>query len=87
MTNIVALPDDERRVVVWTLRREDVSPAEVAAATGQDEASARRLLEVLVTKGYLQEVSRNGETRYHARLARRRESRLGGKIWQALDDR
>jgi ATP-binding cassette subfamily B protein len=87
MTNIVTLPHDERLVVLWALRREDVSPAEVAAGTNQDEASARRVLDVLVTKGYLQEVSRNGETRYHARLAPRRESRLAGKIWQALDDR
>src|SRR5439155_6728900 len=86
MGDIMWLPDAERRIVSWILRHPDVSAHEAAVATGVDTETAGKLLDVLVTKGYLQEFTENGENRYRAHLAPRRESRLRGEIWRALDD-
>src|SRR5262249_42185786 len=86
MGGIVSLPDAERWIVSWALRHADVGLHEAATAVDMDAEGARKLLDSLVTKGYLQEFTENGETRYRARLALRRESRLSGDIWRAVGD-
>ena len=73
----------ERPLVQWILRRGDVSLAEVAAHLNQDEPAARARLTGLVKQGTLLTTTRNGETRYGARLARHRGRSLPDDVWAA----
>jgi amino acid permease len=72
IADVIALPEDQRQLVNWMMRREAVSLAEVAAHTGQDEAVARAALNGLVEQGFIRELEVDGETRYQLRLALRR---------------
>jgi amino acid permease/predicted transcriptional regulator len=81
MADVLALPDDMRRIVNWMVRRGEVSLAEVAAFTGQDERAAHAMLDALAKQGFVRE--RQGKYQVHFALRRGRQLPLD--IWQALD--
>ncbi len=91
LADALALPDPSRKLVNWMTRQGEVSFAEVAAHIGQDEETARTMLEALIEQDFVQEVAgrgdpaRSSETRYRIRFAPRRGRQLPDEIWQALD--
>jgi amino acid permease len=82
--DLLELPEPQRRLVQWMMRRGPATLAEVAAHTGQSEQAARATLDALVQQGALQELRGDGARRYRARLARRAGRHLPARIWQAL---
>lgn len=87
MADILTLPDAERKLFNWMMRQDDVSLKEVAAQSGQDEASTRSEMASLVEKGFVRELQIRGEVRYRVRLAPKRGKDIPLNIWQALDDK
>jgi ATP-binding cassette subfamily B protein len=85
--DVLDLPDAERGLVTWLMRHGDATPAEAAAGTGQQEEAARAMLDALVARGYVQEIERDGELRFRARLAPKRARELPKNIWRVLGDR
>ena len=82
--DLLELPEAQRRLVQWMMRRGAATVAEVAAHTGQSEQAARATLDALVQQGALQELRGDGARRYRAHLARRAGRHLPAHIWQAL---
>jgi hypothetical protein len=82
--DLLELPEPQRWLVQWMMRRGPATLAEVAAHTGQSEQAARATLDALVQQGALQELRGDGARRYRARLARRAGRHLPARIWQAL---
>jgi hypothetical protein len=86
VADALVLPEDEQQLVEWLIRRREVALADVMAHAGQDQGLVRARLRRLVQDGYVGEVEAGGETRYRARLARRRGSTLPESIWRALEE-
>ena len=82
--DLLELPEPQRRLVQWIMRRGPATLEEVAAHTGQGEQAARATLDALVQQGALQELRGDGARRYRAHLARRAGRHLPAHIWQAL---
>jgi hypothetical protein len=82
--DLLELPESQRRLVQWMMRRGAATVAEVAAHTGQGEQAVRATLDALVQQGALQELRGNGVRRYRPHLARRAGRHLPAHIWQAL---
>ncbi|HEX2111026.1 MAG TPA: hypothetical protein VHF67_05690 [Gaiellaceae bacterium] len=83
--DILALPDSQAELLAWMMRRGDVSAAEAAAHTGQEEGTTRAVLESLVQEGIVGETTIGREPRYSARVGARTES-LSPHLWQAVTD-
>ncbi len=86
MLEVLALPEDERRLVQWLLRRGAAGVSEIAAQTGQTEDAARRALDALAGAGFLAQAENDGEARWHVCLASKRNRRVSGDLWKRLDE-
>ncbi|MGH3146849.1 MAG: hypothetical protein ACRDTR_13720, partial [Rubrobacter sp.] len=85
MADVFALPDSQAELIGWMMRQGNVSLAEAARYSGQDEDATRALLEELEKKGLVAErVDLGGEPRFEARLATRRGRQGSAQLWQAL---
>jgi len=93
MADLVALPEDQRRLVNWllrqgTMKRQAVTAAEAATHLGQDETKIRNMLDVLVSEGLVKasgDVARAGDARYEVCLTLRRGRKIPEEIWKALE--
>ncbi len=93
MADLVALPEDQRRLVNWllrqgTMKRQTVTASEAATYLGEDGMKIRNMLDTLVSEGVVkasQDAARTGETRYQLSLTLRRGSKIPGEIWKALE--
>lgn len=73
---IVNLPPEERSLVNWMKRQQDCSIEEIAAHIGQDRAAAKRAIEELMSKGFVEQREVAGLLRYGIL----RESKGGGIV-------
>ena len=71
MADVLALPDEARKLVTWLLRQGEASLSEVAALVEQDETSTRALLADLIAQGFLRVLDEGEEQHYRVRLASR----------------
>lgn len=85
MTDVLALPDFEQKIVTWMVRKKEVSLTEVAAYMEQDKESISTTLNTLKEQGFLQELELEGEKHYRPCLAPKQKSRASKNLWQALD--
>ena len=93
VADLVALPEDQRRLVNWLLRqgtvkRQAVTAVEAATHLGQDETKIRNTLDALVSEGVVkksEDAAGTGETRYQPSLILRRGRRVPREIWKALE--
>ena len=76
MTDVLALPDEARTLVIWLLRQGEASLSQVAAFVEQDENSTRTLLADLIEQGFVQILDKGEEPHYRVRLVSRRGSQL-----------
>ncbi|MDA8333475.1 MAG: NHLP bacteriocin export ABC transporter permease/ATPase subunit [Peptococcaceae bacterium] len=83
VTDLLALPESQRRLVQWLMRSDGATLAETAAEDGQSEDEVRSLLDSLVEQGFVQQEGDGGELRFRARLGARTGRRLSSQIWQA----
>ena len=85
MADVLTLPDPSRQLINWMMRQGEVSLAEVAAHSGQDEEVARAMLEELAEQGFVREIAVEGEIHYRPQFAPKRGHQLPEHIWQALE--
>ena len=93
MADLVALPEDQRRLVNWllrqgTMKRQAMTATEVATHLGQDETKIRNALDALASEGVVrtsQDAAGTGETRYELSLILRRGRKIPREIWNALE--
>jgi hypothetical protein len=83
--NILSLPDAERHVMTWVVRRGPLTASELAKAINRDEFAAKAYLDSLVEGGHVEQVEVDGETKYKVHTARKRASRLPSGVWATLD--
>ncbi len=78
MTEVLALPEELRMIVIWLIRKGEAGLAEVAAFIEQDDATARDLVAVLIARGFVQEVVHevDGQSHYRVKLAAKRGKQL-----------
>ncbi|MDQ3659674.1 MAG: hypothetical protein M3454_01165, partial [Actinomycetota bacterium] len=81
---LLLLADPEAELVVWIMRRGEVSLRDAAAYTGEEEEAIRIKLEALMEQGLVQEVSHEGDPRYATRMGTRRGREVPAEIWTAL---
>lgn len=73
VVDILTLPDEQRQVVQWMMRKKsDVSLAEVAERIDSNQSDAIAIMDELVDQGFVQEMQIAGEARYRIRLAAKR---------------
>ena len=78
MTEVLALPEELRVIVIWLMRRGEAGLAEVAALIEQDDTTAHALVSELIAQGFVQKVVHEveGQPRYRVRLATKRGKKL-----------
>jgi hypothetical protein len=93
MADLVALPEDQRRLVNWllrhgTMKQQAVTATEAAKHLDQDETRTRNSLDALVSEGLVkasEDSAGAGETRYQLSLTLRRGGKIPQEIWKALE--
>ncbi|MFN8532566.1 MAG: ATP-binding cassette domain-containing protein [Dehalococcoidia bacterium] len=85
VADVLTIPEGERALVRWLLRRESASLAEIVQQMDASIEEASRTVESLVQRGFIIETEVDGQMRYRARLAPRRGRHLPAGIWRALD--
>ena len=86
MLDVLALPEGERRLVQWLLRRGAAGVSEIAAQIGLEEDAARRMLDALAGAGFLARAEGDGEACWRVCLASKRVRRVSSDIWKRLDE-
>ena len=86
MTDVLALPDEQRDLVSWMMRQGTVALPQVCAAFAWSDAQARTALAALLAGGFLQASEERGQPQYSVRVASRPVRRSGRDLWKALDD-
>lgn len=84
MSDILALPDEQRRIVNWLMRHKGSTLSAVAQYLGEDEATAKSTLDNLVEQGIVQETVVEGESHYSVKLGAKRGGHLSDKLYQSL---
>lgn len=84
MSDILALPDEQRRIANWLMRRKGSTLSDVAQHLGEDEATAKSTLDNLVEQGIVQQAAVEGESRYSVKLGAKRTGHLSDKLYQTL---
>jgi len=92
IADLVALPEDQRRLVnlllrQGTMKRQAVTATEAATRLGQDETKIRNTLDALASEGVVktsEDAAGSGETRYQLSLKLKSGRKIPGEIWKAL---
>ena len=84
-SDLLALPEPQSSVLIWMLRQEAVSFAEVMAFLGKGERETRTLLAELHDRGFVHEIEIRGDRRYRVHTASQRRRALSPILWHALD--
>jgi amino acid permease len=82
---MLEMPDPERTLLQWIVRRGSVTLDDAVQRLGEDEPQVQALLRDMVQDGLLREVNDQGKRRYRAQLGRIEGTRLPDRIWDALD--
>jgi DNA-binding MarR family transcriptional regulator len=83
--DLLDMPAGLAIVVKQIVRRNGMKLSEVAELLDESPEAAQKMLDDLVTKGYVRQIEVKDEVWYKAYFGRRR-SRLSSDFWSALDD-
>jgi DNA-binding MarR family transcriptional regulator len=81
------LPNSQRQLINWMRRQKNCSLQEVATEMGEDEATARNLLDNLLEKGFVREIVGENGSCYRVNIGTKRGRKLPLKLQQALDEK
>jgi predicted transcriptional regulator len=84
MLDVMSLPDEQRSVVNWLIRKSEATLAEIVEQTGQSEPVVQTMLNDLVQQGFVQPIEVEGKQCYRPILGSKPKSRLSKNIWDAL---
>jgi hypothetical protein len=85
MADILELPDDPRRLIVWLMHNPAADLPAVCEFLQTDEADTRRVLDDLVEQGFLRALLIGGVLTYRARIRSTSNRHLSEDIWEALN--
>ena len=83
-TDLLALSPELRRIINLIMRRSGMSLTEAVFELDMRPSEAKRLLDMLVEKGYLKVFEMKGEQIYKAFLARTHGREVPLDVWEAL---
>ncbi|MBD1867665.1 hypothetical protein H6F95_10220 [Cyanobacteria bacterium FACHB-471] len=86
MFDLLLLPDAERQLMNWIIRRGKATLLDCVNHTGKPEALVETILEKLVKQGLLQFSRVADDGYYQARLALEKQRLLPNQIWEVLKD-
>ena len=84
MLDVMSLPDEQRSVVNWLIRKTEATLAEIVEQTEQSEPVVQTMLNDLVQQGFVQVIEVEGKQHYRPLLGSKPKSRLSKNIWDAL---
>ncbi len=82
ISNVLELPESQRRLLNWMITQREVSLREVAAHFSQDEAAVFNLMNMLIRSGFVQESNIAGEPYYRIDPAAESRSQPSQNLWQ-----
>jgi len=86
INELLNVSDELRQVFLWMIRQNGFQSEEMETYLGVDAAGVRDLLEVLVAKGLVEEISTT--QRFYANLGNirsNRKYRVSSDLWKALE--
>ncbi len=84
MTDLLALPDSERTLMNWLVRRRQASFAELLDRVGGDAETLKGMIERLISAGFLTADGDSGESVFKPNLVSRKTRTLPNQVWDAL---
>ncbi|HLO88311.1 MAG TPA: hypothetical protein VK203_25360 [Nostocaceae cyanobacterium] len=73
LAEVLTLPDEQRKIVQWMMRRSDgVSLVQVESQIQEETQNTLAFLDELIDQGYIQEFLADGEIKYRVNLAAKR---------------
>ena len=87
ISDLLALPDAESRLLNWMIHQGQVTLPEMLTFLAQDETPTRAMLDELCRKGYIRSIEMRGITQYRVRLAPKRGKTMPANLWATLDDK
>ncbi|HIK57101.1 MAG TPA: TIR domain-containing protein [Synechococcales cyanobacterium M55_K2018_004] len=85
LADILGLPQPLQTLMNWMLRRKTVTVAEAAAHCNQSESEMEAMLQQLVERHFVKQVTLDGAVRYEVRLAHKSNRRMPKDIWKVLN--
>lgn len=85
LVDLNKLSDSQRQLVNWMRRQGSCSWQDIVTQMGEDEATVRTLLDTLLEKGFVREISEESGCSYRVNLGERRGRQLPRKLQEALD--
>jgi amino acid permease len=86
MTNILALPEDQRDLINWMMRSGRVNLEQVATYLGQTPNETRLYLVALIEQGLVQTLNANTNPHYEVRMAATRSRHLSPQLAELAAD-
>ncbi|MBV7339855.1 hypothetical protein KFU94_68920 [Chloroflexi bacterium TSY] len=86
MADVLALPDEQSKLVSWLINQKEASLTDVANYLGMPEPDAQHTMNALIDKSFVREMKVEGVVRYKIRFTRKRGRKLPLNIWEMLDD-
>lgn len=86
MAGVLDLPDEERTLVTWLMRQQQVSLSQISRYLEQSDDATQRFLDDLVEREYVTRRVTPEGVRYSARpAARSRKTAMPPDVWQTLE--
>jgi DNA-binding MarR family transcriptional regulator len=85
LADLLDLSEPLRRLMGRITRQGEMTVAAAANHLGESPANARKTLDALVEKGYLERKQQQGDWVYRVRFARKRGRNIPVGIWSALE--
>lgn len=87
VTDVLGLPEEERRLINWLTRQVEVTLADTIEFSGRNEEECLALMESLVERGFVTKRETEGEPLFRTRYAAKKGRQLPDAVWDALDER
>ena len=86
MTDLLLFPENLRLFLNWMVRKKNsVQIEDIAGYIQSDPAETRQLLEMLIDKGFIEEIKKNDEEEYKLHVKSSRNYRVPNKIWEVFE--
>ncbi|MGB3309170.1 MAG: helix-turn-helix domain-containing protein [Nodosilinea sp.] len=85
MTDLLGLPDPERTLVNWLVRKRGASLADIVAHTRAEPAAVQAMLNDLLATGFLAVDDVSGPAVFKPNLVSRQPRTVPDRLWNAID--
>ncbi|WP_414577684.1 MarR family transcriptional regulator [Anabaena sp. CCY 9402-a] len=85
LTEIANLPDEQRQLMNWIIRQQQVTLAEIATHQDISHQEAQEQIQNLISQGFIQIVNDSDTTYYKPHFASPKKRNLSQNIWDKLE--